>query len=148
MRSHPVAETHNIRVTSLPGQLTTAGDWYLGVSRTSAYPEIGLEIISYLTSPGASAERLRDGVGLTVVGGEENRERFRHISGMWDIDAALWERVYSSAIKRSKLDGYVELTHLLSGALRWLLSVRLSDEVSSAVEDIASELSAYSPTLG
>lgn len=51
-------------VKPLPGKVSIAGEWYLGVPAYSAAPEVGLEIIKNLTTKEEELERLHRGVGL------------------------------------------------------------------------------------
>ena len=110
------------RVGWLPGDITTAGEWYLGIPITSAAPRTTLEFIRDLTSKEREQRRLEEGVGLPM-----RKEYYRHnakrisISPFVNLTTLDIPRVYERATRRSDFGCYNEVSGTISQHLIWLL---------------------------
>lgn len=121
---------------SLPGNVTTAGQWYLGIPSHSAVPQVGLELISMLTSSDEELKRLRMGVGLparqnffkykklsesgTYIS-DDGLEFFRGLKHACDgtpETGKLHLGKRPTTIKRSELQNYYRCSPLLASFLR------------------------------
>ncbi len=117
-------ERANIVTTSLPGEKSVAGEWYLAVPAYSAAPDVALEVIRVLTTREEELQRLRRGVGLPT------RDRYYEPgsldvpeSGFLGIPASKIGRLLKNSFRRSEFDCYPEITKILSFHLKKIVSI-------------------------
>jgi len=111
----PREDRSTIRVGPLPGAVSTAGEWYLGVPAYSAAPDVGLKLIKLFTTHEAESDRLRLGVGLPT------RDSFyletpgrSSISPLFAMDADVLRGLVNNAFRRSSFGCYPKFSNLLS----------------------------------
>lgn len=124
-----------LRVSTLPGGVSVSGDWFLAVPRGSAAPEVGLEIMTFLTTPEGELERLRQGIGLPARRAFYRTDRDRSTDGErqrpMSFPAAPRLAVgftrddlliaIDHAFKRSTIRDYAALSPVLAKGLRNIL---------------------------
>jgi KaiC/GvpD/RAD55 family RecA-like ATPase len=128
MMTHvPPEQYESIRVTSLPGGVSTAGEWYLAVPAYSAAPEVGLELIRLLTSRDAELDRTRRGVGLpTRRVACDPRSKFDDADAVLpytDLNQDFYARLERNLLRRSDFGCYARLASLLAYHLRQILEL-------------------------
>ena len=126
----PAEERASIEVMPLPGGVSVAGEWYLGVPSYSAAPQVGLRIIELLTSPEAELDRVKLGIGLpTRVSFYAFRESSQvSVSPYFSMHGAALSDVVANAFPRSSFGCYPSVTATLSSHLQDLLEIPSSDE--------------------
>ena len=127
-----------IRIKSLPGYKSIAGEWYLAVPSYSGAPDIGLEIIKLLTSRESELDRVRLGVGLPTRSffydtGQELNSIDAGISPYFSIDSVVLKRLVETAFRRSSFGCYSQFSGILAHHLKKILEIDLENE--KAIED-------------
>jgi len=131
MLSHmTAADRADILVTPLPGNISVAGEWFLGVPRYSAAPDVGLRLIQLYTCQEAEMDRLKYGVGLPI-----RREFYTQgggsatsISPFLSMDTSRLLQVIEGAFRRSSFGCYRHYASVLSMHLQSILMLSSSDE--------------------
>lgn len=127
------------RVEWMPGETTTAGEWYLGIPITSVSPRTALEFIRDLTSKEREKRRLEEGVGLPTrtefYRNEGQRITQSPFLNMGELDIP---KAFSHAIRRSDFGCYNDVAGTISQHLIWLLehSTPEAEVVKSLRSDI------------
>ena len=124
------ADRSEIALSSLPGKVSVAGEWFLGVPRYSAAPDVGVRLIQLCTSPEAVVDRLMYGVGLPVQQSfyENQGESDTSISPFIALDAKLLLTIIERAFERSTFECYRRYASILAAHLRSVLMVAYDDE--------------------
>ncbi len=148
------AERQGLQVTALYGGVSTAGEWYLAVPAYSASPDVGLEIIRNLTTPGREMERLYMGVGLPTrrnfyEGGADSEMAAKAATSRYfrfahdDL-----KKLVGNALRRSRFGCYQSFASTLSSHLLWVLEIPgapkergVRDEVELAMSSLVSSMS-------
>jgi KaiC/GvpD/RAD55 family RecA-like ATPase len=146
------AEREGIRVGSLPGGVSIAGHWYLGVPVHSSAPNVGLDVVRTLTAADAEIERFRLGLGLPT------RKEF--YEGAADSDLRSWVSPHIAmpmseltstierAFRRSRYACYSKASDILGFHLQRLLEIpdmptrRLEARVADILSSVRSRLPA------
>ncbi len=136
-------ERSTIRVGPLPGGVSTAGEWYLGVPAYSAAPDVGLKLIKLFTTHEAESDRLRLGVGLPT------RESFyvgspgrSSISPLFAMDADVLRELVNTAFRRSSFGCYSKFSTLLTVYLQDLMEhvAENEEELKAGIRSRLSDL--------
>jgi KaiC/GvpD/RAD55 family RecA-like ATPase len=118
-----------VKLSMLPGAISIAGEWYLGVPKYSAAPDVGLEIIKLLTSREADLDRSRRGIGLPT------RKSFWGTEDDTKIESVVDFSPYSSmklgdlrpllrnAFRRSDIPCYEKFSRLLAYQLQRIIEI-------------------------
>lgn len=118
----PAKVRAEVEVTTLPGNVTTAGEWYLGIPVYSAAPDIGLEIIKLLTSREAEFDRLRLGVGLPTRRAFY-REIDTNVSPFFTFRSGQLDELVNHAFRRSNFGCYAQLSDILAFHLQQIIEI-------------------------
>ncbi len=121
-------EATNIAVIPLPGDITVAGEWFLGIPSHSVAPDVGLRLIRNLTTREAEFERMKRGVGLPT--------RPRMYEGV-PLDAPLSEsfrlrlsdfhRLMKEPFRRSRFSCYSDSSDILATHLQAIVALQRED---------------------
>jgi ABC-type glycerol-3-phosphate transport system substrate-binding protein len=123
----PEPERSAISVLPLPGNVTSAGEWYLAVPAYSAAPELAWEIIHMITSPDRELQRIYHGVGLPT-----RESYYRHsgpatpaslVSPFFHISRPMLKDLVESAFQRSRFPCYQKMTDTISAHLQRILEL-------------------------
>ena len=124
------SERAEISVAPLPGEISVAGEWFLGVPRYSAAPDVGLKIIQLYTSREAELDRLKYGVGLPVRGsfytGQEDAST--NVSPFFSMHGPSLLAIVEGAFRRSSFACYRAYGSMLSTHLQSVLMLPVLDE--------------------
>ena len=125
------ADRSDVLLAPLPGRVSVAGEWFLGVPRYSAAPDVGMRLIQLCTSPEAVVDRLMHGVGLPVQQTfyENQGESSTSISPFISIDAQLLLKIIQGAFERSSFTCYRRYASILATHLRSVLLLSSPDPV-------------------
>jgi len=122
-----VEERQKIRVRALPGDISIAGEWYLGIPTSSAAPDIGLEMIRLLTSREADLDRLLSGVGLPTRQSfyfpDEHANMETATSSYVDISRKVCYELIQKAFRRSDYGCYPMLSKALALSLKRVIEI-------------------------
>jgi hypothetical protein len=126
-------ERTTIRVRPLPGRVSIAGEWYLGMPAYSAATDVGLSMIRLLTSREAEIDRVHHGVGLPT--------RTSYYSGPTDVspyfsidfDSGEMPDLVQNSFPRSRFGCYVQFAGILRSHLRSILEIPDGADVSSEI---------------
>ena len=121
-------ERRDIRVTTLPGSASIAGEWFLAVPIYSAAPDVGLEIIKLMTQPEAELDRLRCGVGLPTRSSFYEGRGFEQsadsgISPYFSLPMAQLRKLVNGAFQRSNYDCYADFSNVLAYHLQKIIEI-------------------------
>jgi KaiC/GvpD/RAD55 family RecA-like ATPase len=132
----PADERPSITITPLPGGVSVAGEWYLGVPAYAAAPEVGQRIIQLFTGPDAELERFRLGVGLpTRVGFYALHESSMvGVSPYFTMDGSTLRAIVENAFPRSTFGCYSDVNTILSSHLQGVLELPAQEERTLAIE--------------
>ncbi|HEX7317898.1 MAG TPA: ATPase domain-containing protein [Pyrinomonadaceae bacterium] len=127
------AERQDIRVSTLPGKVTVAGDWYLGIPRNSASPSVGVNIVKLLASKEAELERLQAGVGLptrttfydSMLGEQAGTTS---VLPYFTISVSDLKAAVTNPFRRSGFGCYSQLSPVISYHLQRILELPAGDE--------------------
>jgi KaiC/GvpD/RAD55 family RecA-like ATPase len=124
------ADRADIALVSLPGNVSVAGEWFMGVPRHSAAPDVGMRLIQLCTSPEAMIDRLMYGVGLPVQKSfyENQGGSGTSISPFISLDAKLLLSTIENAFERSSFECYRRYASILAAHLRSVLLLSARDE--------------------
>jgi KaiC/GvpD/RAD55 family RecA-like ATPase len=126
-----LATRQQIAICPLPGSISIAGEWYLGIPAYSAAPDVGIAIIESMTSRSAEMERLRMGVGLPVRKGyyhsEETEGVDSLISPYFSMERETLRQLIDRSIRRSDCEKYAQLSSQLAGSLRRIIEISDDD---------------------
>jgi len=125
------ADRSEVLLGPLPGEVSVAGEWFLGVPRYSAAPDVGMRLIQLCTSPDAVMDRLMHGVGLPVQQTfyEKEGESSTGISPFISLDAQLLLKIIQGAFERSSFTCYRHYSSILATHLRSVLLLPATDPV-------------------
>ena len=125
-------ERSEIRVATLPGEISVAGEWFLGVPSYSAAPDVALRIIQLYTSQEAELDRVKHGIGLPVRASYYQQAGSIPItpSPFFSIDPASLLRVVENAFQRSSLGCYARYSSMLSIYLQRILALPATEEAA------------------
>jgi KaiC/GvpD/RAD55 family RecA-like ATPase len=167
----PAQDREEIIISMLPGGVTTAGEWYLGVPIYSAAPDVALEMIKLLTSHEAEMERMRLGIGLPtrsiffretnqtgesglltptdlpVRSGFFKEENAVELSRYRSLPPGNMQELLSKAFRRSDFGCYSQLSNILAFYLQHILEIpQISDrqveqEIGSIFNDMDTRMS-------
>lgn len=122
------SEGRSTRVRTLPGGISTAGEWYLGIPSSAASNDAAVEVIQMLCRPEAELERVRRGVGMPVrksfydeLLDSKSAELF--ISPYFSVDAATLSTMIGSPFRRSRFSCYPLVSGTLSYHLQRILEI-------------------------
>ena len=123
------ADRSEVLLGPLPGKVSVAGEWFLGVPRYSAAPDVGVRLIQLCTSPEAVVDRLMHGVGLPVQQTfyEKEAESSTSISPFISLDAQLLLKIIQGAFERSCFRCYRRYASILATHLRSVLLFSSTD---------------------
>jgi circadian clock protein KaiC len=123
-------KARDVAVRPLYQDMTTAGEWYLGIPVYSAAPETGLDVIRVLTAAQRELERLHLGVGMpTRVEFYESAGRRASISPYFEMSVeAIAPVVKDHAFQRSKFFCYQLFSETISSHLQALLILPDSED--------------------
>ncbi|HEX6288064.1 MAG TPA: ATPase domain-containing protein [Herpetosiphonaceae bacterium] len=121
-------DQQQIKVVPLPEQIAIAGDWYIGIPAYSAAPDVGLEVIKFLTSRDAETERLRKGVGLPTrqpfyADGSDGHSIDTAISPYFSMSVDTVRTLVSEAYQRSDIRSYARLSSTLARCLQRIIEI-------------------------
>jgi hypothetical protein len=122
------ADRKRVVVTSLPGRVSTAGEWYVGIPAHSAAPDVGLKIIKLLTTRQSELERMSKGVGLPTRSGFYSSDSSESptpasISPYFSMDMGVLTQLVQGAFRRSCIDSYGDLGGILASNLKRILEI-------------------------
>jgi KaiC/GvpD/RAD55 family RecA-like ATPase len=111
-----------LRVSMLPGGISTAGEWYLGIPAYSAAADAGLEMIKLMTTREAEANRLRLGIGLPVRSAFYRAHKDRVSTNLSrSDDRAFLHNCVDRAFRRSDIGCYHQVSSTVADHLLQLL---------------------------
>lgn len=137
-------DAQDIEVVPLYDNVTTAGEWYLGVTAHSAAPDAALQLIRYLTTREQELRRLHLGVGLPTRAefydkpGPDGTVR---LSPFFSMDARLARTLIQRAFRRSRFPCYATFSELLSSHLVRILRLP-PDGIEDAVQAMLASMRA------
>jgi hypothetical protein len=113
-------ERAEIAVSTLPADASVAGEWFLGVPRYSAAPDVGLRLIQLYTSHEAEIDRLKYGVGLPVRTNfyDQRGRETTPISPYFSMDTSHLFKAIEGALRRSSFGCYRRYASILSTHLQ------------------------------
>jgi KaiC/GvpD/RAD55 family RecA-like ATPase len=133
------AERAEISVSTLPGNASVAGEWYLGVPSYSAAPDVGLRLIQLYTSKEAEIDRLKYGVGLPVRTSfyTQQASESTSVSPYFSMNTSRLLHAIEGALRRSSFGCYRRYSSILSTHLQsvLMLSWRDKQELDQAIQD-------------
>jgi hypothetical protein len=140
-----VVDAKQLEISSLPGETSTSGDWYLAVPLRSAAPGVALETIKALTSPYAELSRFYEGVGLPTrskLFGPTNQAGTSliapQITQFGKFDLPVFATLRRLPIQRSLIRNYGAFSRVIAVTLKDLLE---QDAVNQAgLENLLSRL--------
>ena len=156
----PPSERSAISVIPLPGQKSSAGEWYLTVPAYSAAPELGWQIIQMITSPDRELQRIYHGVGLPT-----RESYYQHkapstpeslVSPFFHMPRDILRSLVDGAFQRSTFPCYQKMTDTISAHLQKILEMPASNsnepglpsaEVSSAVDHLLESMKYISDSI-
>jgi KaiC/GvpD/RAD55 family RecA-like ATPase len=129
-------ECSPIEVTMLPKDRMIAGEWYLGIPAYSAAPEVGLQLMKFMTSRDAELNRVRLGVGLPTradfySGWRHGGQKRVPVSPYFDLDTERIEKLLPLAFRRSDLGCYPQIASALGEQLRQLAAISPPKEAAN-----------------
>lgn len=121
-------ESATIAVGLLPGGITTSGEWYLALPVYSAAPDVGLKIISQMTSREAELNRMRLGVGLPTRSSFYKRLADAEvgrtpISPFFSLPVAKVGTLMETAFRRSRFGCYLRVHQVLAHHLMRIIEI-------------------------
>jgi KaiC/GvpD/RAD55 family RecA-like ATPase len=148
-------ERRGIQVSSLPGDIAIAGEWYLALPSHSAAPSVGLEIIKSLTSHDAEIERLISGVGLPTRTSFYNADRGAlageiPISPFFSMDPKTVLDLNINAFRRSRFGCYAQFADIITHNLQRIIEIPdMSDvEIEGAIKTVFKSLKVRMEFIG
>lgn len=121
-------EVAKIRVIPLPGDVTVAGEWFLGIPAHSAAPDVGLRLIRNLTTREAELDRMKRGVGLpTRLGLYGATPSEAPISESFRLRSLDFYRITENPFRRSRFDCYRDFSDILSTHLKAIMDLQTED---------------------
>ena len=131
---------NRITVLPLPGNVSIAGEWYLGIPSYSAATDVGIEFIKQLTEKQTELNRFRNGIGLPVR--KSYYEKFadceKSISNKFHMPTSTVKNLIENAFRRSTFKCYYEITAILASSLREIIEIDIDSKNKSA-KDIKDE---------
>lgn len=132
-----VTARKRIKVVALPGEITTAGEWYWGIPAHSAAPEVGLQVIKALTTRAKELDRLQQGIGLPTrrtfyQGLTESQSPEVDISSYFSLDPHVLQRLVKNAFKRSDCGCYSQFFDATARHLQNIIEI--PDDSEAKVE--------------
>ncbi len=123
-------EISEIRITSLPGNISIAGEWYLGIPAYSAAPEAGLELIKNLVSHEEQLNRVRMGVGLPINKKfySSNSDKQVLISSNFSTKKSFIEQTIENSFRRSTFSCYTYVSRILAYHLKRVIQIPEPDD--------------------
>ncbi len=116
-----IGEREGIGISSLPGEISIAGEWYLGVPEYSAAPDVALEMIKLMVSRSAEFNRVRMGIGLptrsSFYSDDNNDSNLSHksdISPYFSLDSYMVGKLIKNAFRRSVMGCYPYISNILA----------------------------------
>ena len=136
-----------IKISPLPKNFTTAGEWYLGIPAHSAASDTGLEIIKLLTSRESELDRMRLGVGLPVRSSfydPNTNDIAEHInlSPYFSMDKSKISSLVANAFSRSAFGCYSKLSRSLTSHLQRIIEIQSETNLKEAIRKILKSLEA------
>ncbi len=118
-------EGGKLEIRPLFGDLTTAGEWYLAVPAMSSSPEVGLQIIEYLTTPEFETARAELGIGLPVRSAyyQGSPKDEVSISRYFQFSRTEVLRLLRDPIRRSRFRYYQRYSNTISSHLQWIIEL-------------------------
>jgi KaiC/GvpD/RAD55 family RecA-like ATPase len=120
-------QREQIQVRPLPGEVSIAGEWYLGVTAYSAAPDVGLEVIRLLTSHEAELDRLQTGIGLptkvSFFDGSRSRRKQSSISPYMAMNTQTLGQLIRKAYRRSDFGCYQQISNTLAHHLQRIIAI-------------------------
>lgn len=139
-----------ICVVPLPSNVSTSGQWYLGIPRSSRKSQLAYSILRSLTSRDADIDRLHQGVGLPVRNELYAARPYcnQEYVLLRELDAEFFSNLSEHPIQRSKFKDYsllsntiaehlIRLLTIANGLSRAELELRASDVVRSIKSSIS-----------
>jgi KaiC/GvpD/RAD55 family RecA-like ATPase len=120
-----IQDPDQISLRALPGEWTTAGEWYLCIPEHCAVPAAGNSIIELLINETADLERFELGVGLPVHrhAYPQNIAEFNTVRST-ELTLGFFQSLQqASTVDRSKLEGYIVYAPFLGSWLQRLLGI-------------------------
>ena len=118
-------EAAQIEVVTLPGEVSVAGEWFLGVPSYSAAPDVALRLVRHLTTRDAEFERLKRGVGLPTRSALYPTDGM--VSESFRLPMTVLNRLFEQAFHRSDIPFYRELSSILSTHLKAIIEMPFED---------------------
>jgi hypothetical protein len=117
-----------IRVIPLPGDVTVAGEWFLGIPAHSAAPDVGLRLIRNLTTREAELDRMSRGVGLpTRQALYDSAPPDAPISESFRLSYSDLRRLLAKPFRRSRFACYGDYSDSLSVHLKAIMDLQSED---------------------
>lgn len=137
-----VKHGQDLQVSPLPGGISVAGEWFLGVPSYSAAPDVALNIIKLLTTYQSEIERFRNGIGLPT------KERFYRsdallrasLSRYCSFEVRGLSKIVQDAFPRSSFDCYGQVSALLASHLQAIIDLPSEDRVRAEAKNLLSNL--------
>ncbi|MHB8521882.1 MAG: ATPase domain-containing protein [Limisphaerales bacterium] len=124
----PLDTQRLVKIRTLPGNKSVAGEWYLGIPAYSAAPDVGLEVLRILTTREEELERFRRGVGLPT------REAFylpeaqdQHAARIHGLSASSIGSLLDKSFRRSWFDCYGKVSRIISFHLQTIIELDSPD---------------------
>jgi KaiC/GvpD/RAD55 family RecA-like ATPase len=140
---------HNLRIRESVGNLSIAGDWYIGVPIRSELPELGARIARSMVTHDEELRRFRMGVGLptfTRFYEAGNRDSAAAIGAFSSLKINDLYSMLDAAVERSRLPNYSHFRGSLSYYLQRILEIPetfghelLRDELQLASDNLLDE---------
>jgi KaiC/GvpD/RAD55 family RecA-like ATPase len=120
-----IQDPDQLSLRALPGEWTTAGEWYLCIPEHCAVPAAGNSVLELLINEAADRERFELGVGLPVhrQAYSQNLEKVKTVRST-ELTVGFFHSIQQDPkIDRSQLDGYTIYAPFLGSWLQRLLGI-------------------------
>ena len=124
----------NYLIRRLPGGFTCSGEWYLGILRKSVATNFGERFLEFIGSVESDRDRVRLGVGLSVLEQKRTPLTDRATSICVGVDSFEALPNDCSFIERSRISEYRSWTAIMAQTLRSIAKIDPSSKPESHVE--------------